>query len=504
MPTSPPSSRSDGPQPRIDVCPGYAYSLGDVGIELSRRGGQEFDFWQQQGLTKMMGCRPDGKWACFEYAEIVARQNGKGGILEGRALAGFLALGEPLIMWSAHEYKTAMEAFRRVRSLLRALGESVNDNLIDIDGILVKVNNTNGEESFERLDTEQRIKFIARSKSSGRGFSGDCNIIDETFAYTDEQHAALLPTMSARPNPQIIYTSSPPLNSETGAILFRLRKRAEAGGDGSLGYRDWGLGGDLDHLEQIDLNDRAAWAQTNPAYGIRISEEFIARERGSMSAREFARERLGVWPPPPIEGGGVIDPEAWRGLKDEAMKSADDVVFGVEVSIDRRTAVIVVYSEVDGLGFTEVIDVLPGTARVVPRMLELKERWNPLAWGVDGKGPVLSLVKEMEEAGIAQPDDPEAPNRGDLYVLSLQEMAAAVGQTLDAIDQRTFRHTGDQILEDAAKGAKTRPVGDVEVWGRRLAENDISALTGFTVARFVHEAWADLVLNDYDVLESVF
>jgi hypothetical protein len=33
-------------------------------------------------------------------------------------------------------------------------------------------------------------------------------IVDEAMFYTPLQHEALLPALSARPNPQIIYTSS--------------------------------------------------------------------------------------------------------------------------------------------------------------------------------------------------------------------------------------------------------------------------------------------------------
>jgi hypothetical protein len=137
------------------------------------RAGKPLDFVAAAEPRADAGPGPDGLWACFEYCELVARQNGKGAILEARALAGFLLLGEALIMWSAHEYKTAMEAFRRVRTLLRTLGTPINDNLILLDGVYIKVSNTNGDEGFERLDTEQRIKFIARSKGSGRGFTGD-------------------------------------------------------------------------------------------------------------------------------------------------------------------------------------------------------------------------------------------------------------------------------------------------------------------------------------------
>ncbi|SDZ55266.1 Phage terminase-like protein, large subunit, contains N-terminal HTH domain [Saccharopolyspora shandongensis] len=488
MLTSPPGSLRGARHPRVEITPPYVDTYGPEAIELARRAGLELDFWQQQAITLMLASRDDGKWACFEYAELVARQNGKGGILEARVLAGLFLLGERLIMWSAHEYKTAMEAFLRVRALIMRL---IDEGLVDADA--VKVNNTNGEEGFELLGTGQRLKFIARSKSSGRGFSGDLNIIDEAFAYTPAQHAALMPTMSARPNPQIIYTSSPPLDGESGDVLFGLRARAEAGGDDSLGYRDWGAAGDLDHLDALDLDDRQLWAATNPAVGVRITEETIARERRSMTAVDFARERLGVWPRR-VEGGGAIDVQQWAKLADPDSQAGDDVVFAVEVAYDRSTSSIAAWSvRADGLGHAEVIDQRPGTDWVVGRLVELRDRWNPVAFGVDGKGPALSLVFDLEAAGIKRPGDPEKPGRGDLAVLSLPEMAAACGQLLDAIAQGTFRHLDDPDLNAAAAGAATRPVGDVEVWGRRNATAEISPLTAVTVARRVYMTRIDAI-----------
>jgi hypothetical protein len=56
--------------------------------------------------------RADGKWAAFEVGLNVARQNGKGSILEARELAGLFLLGERLIIHSAHEFATSLEAFR--------------------------------------------------------------------------------------------------------------------------------------------------------------------------------------------------------------------------------------------------------------------------------------------------------------------------------------------------------------------------------------------------------
>jgi hypothetical protein len=41
-----------------------------------------------------------------------------------------------------------MEAFRRILACLGRLGRRINDNLFDVDGVQVKVTNTNGEEGW--------------------------------------------------------------------------------------------------------------------------------------------------------------------------------------------------------------------------------------------------------------------------------------------------------------------------------------------------------------------
>ncbi len=488
----PPSSTLSRLRPRVEVAPPSRDSYGPAAVQLARVAGLELDQWQQDALTLMLSRRPDGKWACFEYAEIVSRQNGKGSILEARALAGLFLLKEQLIMWSAHEVKTALEAFRRLRTLLLYLGESVNENLIDVDGVPIKVSNTNGQESFERLDTGQRVKFIARSKGSGRGFSGDVNIIDEAFAYTDDQHSALMPTMSARPNPQLIYTSSPPLTGDTGEVLFRLRKRAESGNGGRLGYRDWGAAGTLDDLRELDLDDRTQWAATNPAYGVRISEEFVQSERESMSDEKFAIERYGVWPRQQV-GGGAIDMNQWANLEDIASKRDGDVALAVDIAPERDYAAIAIFGlRADGLGHLQVVDYRPGTDWVLDRIVEWREVLNPVAVGM-GRATAASLEVELKKLGIARPEDPEKPQRGDLAVTASLEMTAATGQFLDAVKQGTFRHVGQQELTASAKGSKTKVLGDSLAWARRDSSADTSPLVAVTLARWAFESRVHLI-----------
>jgi hypothetical protein len=508
-PTSVPASPRGGARPRVEVHPPYAFTFGQEARELAARAGLVLDPWQCSAIDLLLACRADGRWACFEYAEFVARQNGKGGILEARVLAGFLLLDEQLIMWSAHEYKTAMEAFLRFRNLLRRLGKQVgnNENLLDIDGVLVKINNTNGEEGFERLDTNARIKFVARSKSSGRGFSGDLVIIDEAFAYTFLQQEALMPTMRARKNPQIIYTSSPPLDGESGDVMFALKARADAGGDDSLGYRDWGAEGDLDHLDQLDLDDVELWAATNPAFGIRVTEEATRRDRRGMSDKGFAREILGVWPRK-VEGNNtVIDPALWTVLADEDSRRTAEggVAIGLDLSPLRDYGAIVVYGvRADGLGHVQLADYRPGSKWVVGRLVELRATLGPLAIAM-GRGTFAYLETELDKNDFHRPENPEAPEPGDLAVTGALDMSAGAGQILDGVREAAFRYIPNRHLDTAVAGARTRKSNDTIAWTATGADCDISPLVAMTVARWAYETRSHLLAaGAYDVTESIF
>jgi phage terminase large subunit-like protein len=168
-------------------------------VELAESAGLILDPWQQLVLQGALGELPSGDWAAFEVGLVVPRQNGKGSILEARELAGLFLFGERLILHSAHEVKTALESFQRLLFLI--------ESTPDLMSRVKHVHRTNGSEGIELKDGA-RIKFVARSTGSGRGFSADCVVLDEAFHLSEASMNALLPTLSARPNPQVWYTSS--------------------------------------------------------------------------------------------------------------------------------------------------------------------------------------------------------------------------------------------------------------------------------------------------------
>lgn len=452
-------------------------------MELAQQCGLMLDPWQAYVLDGALGERSDGRWAAREVGLIVGRQNGKGAILEARALAGLVLFGEQLILWSAHETKTAFEAFRRMEALILGSQELTRR-------FRPRITHGNGNEGIE-LSNGCRLRFVARSKGSGRGFSGDLVILDEAYALTSDQIEALFSTSAARPNPQTWYTSSPPLDGGSGGQLYRLRKRAEDG-DPALAWYDWGIQGvSLEDLATVDLDDRDLWYAANPALGIRISEEFVESERRALSAEGFARERLGIWPREIQAGSGVIPVDWWAQLVapelPDTPERPSDVALALWVARDRsRAAIGYAGRRVDGLVQAGLVDWRPGTGWVVDRLVQLRQQWEPVAVVVDTRSE--SLLPELERRGLVVSATPSDPQRGDLVVPTAADTAAAFGAIVDAALERRLVHTDDAPVNEGIATARTRSLAGGLTWDGE----HVGPLKAVTLAVWAHETRAHL------------
>lgn len=204
-------------EPRYRSVPPAPTSAGPEAIDLAASAGLFLDPWQQDVLIGALGERPDGHWAASRVGLIVPRQNGKNAILEARELAGLYLFGEVLITHTAHRVDTSLEHFARMRALI----EETPHLAAELDDVV----DTNGKEGLV-LRGGRRLNFKARSKGSGRGFTGDCVVLDEAYYLYDL--GGLIPTMSARPNPQLWYTSSAPLARAESDRLRNLCTRGRA------------------------------------------------------------------------------------------------------------------------------------------------------------------------------------------------------------------------------------------------------------------------------------
>ncbi len=489
------SVRQGSQVPQFWSAPEFDATLGREAVDLAASAGLKNDPWQEFLLMHSLGIKRDGSWSAFEAGVLVNRQNGKGSFLESRVLAGLNLFGEKLILWSAHETKTAFQGFNRCVDLFT--------NIDELRKQVKAVYRSNGKEGITMLNGAQLL-FVARSKGSGRGFSADCVILDEAYALTPEQMSALIPTLSARPNPQILYTSTPPLDGASGLQLYELRKRAKEG-DPNLAWFDWGVQDvTLDDLGQVDLDDRGTWYATNPAMGYRISESFVARERATLPDASFARERLGIWPRRVEVGEGVIDEATWNDLAVPPERPID-VVFAVDVNPARTHAAISGAGALaDGRIITFLIDYRPGLAWVADRLAQLAATWQPLAFTLDMKGPVSSLALDIADRGIKPVDVGGKHRRGALLVPTAGEVAQAFGIWVDAVRQKRLVHTGDVPLNVALAGATTRPLAGGKAWDRK-SDVDICPLVASTVAVWAYTKLQHLArANSYDPLQSVY
>lgn len=441
--------------PRVRAVPSYEETSGHEAIELCDAVGVHLDPWQKHVLLGALGEKADGGWSAFEVALIVSRQNGKGEVLLARQLAGLFLLGERLIMHSAHEYKTAAEAFTRIKQVV--------ENNDELRRAVKTVRTSHGEEGIE-LRNGNRLRFVARSKGSGRGFSADCVILDEAYELGPEQMAAMLPTLSARPNPQIWYASS--AGMESSAQLRQVRDRGIKGNSPGLAYFEWSAD------PRAEADDREAWAQANPALGIRITDEFVQLERDAMPEVEFKRERLGIWDDAATQA--VIPFDVWEAGLDRTSQPLDPVTFAVDVAPNRESASIGVCGRrADGLWHVEVADNRVKVAWVVDRLIEMR-RWSKLPVRIDKGSAAASLIPTLQEAGI------------DVETIGTSEYAEACGAFYDAAMAGRVRHIDQTPLTAAVQGARKRPLGDRWAWNRKDGTTDLTPLVAVTLAMHGH------------------
>lgn len=416
------------------------------------------DDWQESFLFGSLRSGWDGKWSAFEVAGVVPRQNGKGTIQEARQIIGMFVLGERLQVHTAHEFKTCSEHFLRVKGLVEG-----SDKLRE----QVRIIRTGAGEQGIELHTGERLRFLARSRSSIRGFSADVVYFDEAFELPVATIGSVLPALSARPNPQAWYQSSAP--HFTSEFLHALLKRAESDDPGSLFLRAW------ESDQDTRPDDVGAWRRVNPSLNVRIDESFVANEMRTLcgtpeGVAEFKRERLGV-----REGGdgssGIIPNEQWDSLSIPVPQRVDSVAYGLAVASDGS------WSSVGSAGrlptgdlYIDSVKVGEGTGWVVEFLADLhKRRRKPIR--IDpGDGAGL-FIRQLREASV------------EVVEVGGREYQQACGELLTAVTDGRIRHIDQGQLNKSAAAAGKREVGKEGGWvWVRPGAVDISPLKAATLA----------------------
>jgi hypothetical protein len=279
----------------------------------------------------------------------------------------------------------------------------------------------------------------------------------------------------------VIYGSS--AGQQHSEVLRSLRDRGRAGTDDSLVYIEWcaqtgpcGQPG-CTHVvgsRRCVLDDEERWQQANPAMGKRINVAFVRKERRALTPEEFARERLGWWDDP--VGLVPITAKQWQSAVVVRDKPQGVPVFFINVTPGMRSASIGVAVRENDITHVELADHRHGTEWLAARCAELRDNNDDDAvFTVWAAGAVGSMLPDLESVGIK----PE--------LFSTQDMGKACGHLQKAIADKSFTHSGDELLSMAIAGAAARDMGEgLWLWDRRKSTADIGPLWAITGALWGH------------------
>lgn len=451
--------------PRMEHVPEYdSDAFADRALRFVEACGVRLFPWQKHVLRNSL-LRRDGKWAAQQVGLSVPRQNGKSELLTARILiALFLVEHEKLTIVSAHKLDSAIVMRDRILKLADAPSSPINR-------MVRKRVMAKGSEALV-ADTGNVVRFAARTNDEARGKSPDLFLLDEAQNLTSTMMAAIMPTLSARPDPQLWYVGTPPAEHVAGDVFGNVR-RAGLKGSETLLWSEWSADPDLEN------GDIEAIRQANPSLGHMITLPFVMTEHDTMPDTHFGRERLGKWDNAASQF--VIHPDTWLTLADPDISPEDigEVALAIDAAPDRSVATI----SISGWTTTLADD---GTKRDVPFVSTVQSR-NGVGWAasfiasrwergdvraviIDSASAASSIIEPLREKGVL------------VTATSAQQYAAACGQFYDACMDGGLRHAAQPPLNSAVAAARKRKLGDSWAWNRKDASSDITPLVSCTLA----------------------
>lgn len=424
-------------EPSVRVALDYQQTDGLDGSAILEAGGMVLDPWQQMAICDWMALTPWGKWMHRTCGGSVARQNGKSGLVEGRAETGMIMYNEQ-VLYTAHLQKTSTETFEEMAAFFDtpALRKQVKD-----------IKTALGREQII-LKSGARIKFLARTRNGGRGQHGDLLIFDEAQELDENQQASFLPAISASANPQTIYVGTPPDPEAAGTVFRGIRDNATSGKSTSTTWFEFSV------PEIGDVRDRQRWAETNPALGRRILESTIEGECDQMDPDMFARERLGWWSPVRSEKVEyVIDVDSWDACRSDEPKPEGKTAYGVKFSPDGAEVCLCgAVVPPDGPARVSLIEKQPTGLGLQWLADWLNARYDKASCVViDGRNGVDVLTEKIA---------PTWRMKGSVVRPGVREMLAAVSTLTDSVNEQTVTwFSGQPELRDSAVTSTKRKLG---------------------------------------------
>lgn len=438
-------------EPSIHIAPDYTETRGDQAYMFGSSFGITLDPWQKLVMDDWLAIDENRKWVCSTCGLSVPRQNGKTALVKVRVMYGIFALGE-VILFTCHEVRTSRQVFDALADILNPNGEYP-----DLASQVQYIKRSNGYEEIKVADWYDddgwhkggKLLFSSRSKGASRGFTADVVVADEAMYMTDEQVAALVPTMasSSGGDMQFIMLGTPPSPGDGGTV-FRNTRNAALNGEKGISWCEWGAD------EIGDIHDWSRIERYNPSLGTRLLKKAVESELSVMSPDTFARERLGWWSKTIAnEVEYVIDPNDWDACKVENPSKDGTIVYAVKFSPDGAVGTMAAcHRPDDGVPFVYVVDsrsMSSGISWFVDTLYNLRDKAAQIV--IDGQSNAQTLNDMLLERGVP---------RAVIQRPSTADVIASNSALVNAVKERKVTHYGQPALDASACRCAKRKIGN--------------------------------------------
>lgn len=472
--------------------------------------GQPLMPWQRHVAD--IGCEIDPVTGLPAYREVrvtIPRQSGKTTLFLAWQINRCVSRRWAHPQRSAFTAQTGKDARDKwIDELFPLIRHSALKTLVASTGSRLSINEGMGNESI-RFKTGSLIRLLSTATTSGHSKTLHQAVMDEVWHDTDDRREqGLRPAMITIPDAQLLVCST----AGTAASVV-LNRKVETGRVAALedsghgvAYFEWSAPDDWTPDDEVGYFDFSPALCPDPpcrcagpgeSWRHTITLDALRAERLAMTPAEFLR----AYGNRSNDGKDVewqVIPQAdWVKAEDTESAAVDPIAFAVTVSTDREWASIAAAgARADGLLHVELAERMPGTAWVVERLLELRERWQPCAVVIDAGSPAGSLVAEVEQAGI------------ELTKPSVRDVVAAAGAFYDGIsgqravneetgelgpDPRVIRHRGQAELTAAVAAAVKRKLGSAFAWDQMAATVDIAPLIAVSNALWGYQTRPQVV-----------
>ena len=381
---------------------------------------------------------------------LISRQNGKTFLARMLILTHLLKWNTDVLIMSSNR-SMALETFRQVANSL--------ENNDHFKGMVKQIRHANGTESIEML-SGARLDVVAATRDGSRGRSiNGLLYIDEVREISEEGYRAAMPVTRAHANATVLLTSN--AGDAFSAVLNQLRERALDNPPKSFGFYEYSA------PQYCKIDDRAAWAQANPALGYTITEAAIEEAIATSPIENTRTETLCQW----IDS--LSSPWPHNILQETSdselqIPPGGYTVFGFDVSPSRRNASLVagqiLPSGKIGVGILQTWEsaVSVDDLKIAAEIKAWSDQYRPRQICYD-KYTTQSIADKLSNAGCITQD------------ISGQQFYQACGDLLDGLVNHRVVHNGQANLMQQMNNCAAK-VND-SAWRivKRKSAGDVSA-----------------------------